>query len=102
MSIITQPERICGLWFPACNAHAPLPSMACPPLQYFYTLSHKGQDFLKKKVSEHNTRVLIFSTTLETSLILRNEQDKIKMYTGLQVKYPLFLSDFNLLAPELF
>ena len=32
----------------------------------------------------------------ETFLILRRtERNIIKMYTGLQVKYPLFLSDFN-------
>jgi len=32
----------------------------------------------------------------ETFLILRrNERDVIKMYIGLHVKYPLFLSDFN-------
>jgi hypothetical protein len=32
----------------------------------------------------------------ETFLILgRTERDMIKMYIGLHVKYPLFLSDFN-------
>jgi len=40
---------------------------ACPALQYFSTLFHKRYDFRKKKkniVSEHETCVLIFSTTL--------------------------------------
>jgi hypothetical protein len=40
---------------------------------------------------------LIFSTTLsEIFLILRRtERDMIKMYSDIQVKYPLFLLDFN-------
>jgi hypothetical protein len=41
--------------------------------------------------------IFIFSTTfVEIYLILRrNEQDMIRMYIGLHVKYLLFLSDFN-------
>ena len=41
--------------------------------------------------------VLILSTTVVcTFLILRrNKRDVIKIYIGLHVKYPLFLSDFN-------
>jgi hypothetical protein len=41
--------------------------------------------------------VLIFSRFMtETFPILRIiEQENIKMYVGLYVKYPLFLSDFN-------
>ena len=35
--------------------------VACPTLQYFSTLSHKRQDFLKKKVIEHKMCVLSFS-----------------------------------------
>ena len=40
-----------------------LPSVACPALQYFSTLSHKRQRFREKKVIEHKRCVLIFSTT---------------------------------------
>jgi hypothetical protein len=41
-----------------------LPSVPCPVLQYFSTLSHKQHEFSKKKkVIEHKMRVLIFSTT---------------------------------------
>jgi hypothetical protein len=44
----------------------------------FSTVSHKRQDFLKKKVTEHRTYVLIFSTNLsETFLILRKIQRDI-------------------------
>ena len=44
-------------------ACAILPSVACPALQYFSTLSHKRHDFRKeKKVTEHKMCVLIFST----------------------------------------
>jgi len=75
-----------------------LSSVACPALQYFSTLSHKRCDFRKKKkVTEYKTCVW-FSLQLlsETFLILRrNERDMIKIYIGLHVKYPLFLSDFN-------
>jgi hypothetical protein len=35
----------------------------CSALHYFSTLSHKRYDFRKKKVTEHKTCVLIFSTT---------------------------------------
>jgi hypothetical protein len=39
-----------------------LSSVACPVLQYFSILSHKRHDFQKKKVTENQMRVLIFST----------------------------------------
>ena len=40
-----------------------LSSVARPTLLYFYTLSHKRQDF-RKKVIEHEMCVLIFSTMI--------------------------------------
>jgi hypothetical protein len=42
-----------------------LSSVASPASQYFFTLSHRWHDFRKKekKVSEHRTRVLNFSTS---------------------------------------
>jgi hypothetical protein len=44
-------------------ACAVLSPVACPTPKYFSALSHKRQDFLKKKINEHKKRVLISSTT---------------------------------------
>jgi len=46
-------------------ACAILSSVACPALQYFYTLHHKLHDFRKKekKVIEHKMFILVFTTT---------------------------------------
>ena len=79
------------------RACAILSSVACPGLQYFSTLSHKRLDSRgkKKKVIEHKTCVFIISTMFETVITLRTERDITKLYIGLHVKYPLFLSDFN-------
>jgi len=71
--------------------------VACPSVPYSSTLSHKRHDFRKNSIV-HKMYVLIFSRILseEFLIIRRNERDVIKkMYTGLRVKYPLFLSDFN-------
>jgi len=38
-----------------------LPSVACPPLLYFSTLSHKQHDFRQKEI-EHKKCVVIFFT----------------------------------------
>ena len=62
-------------------ACAMLSSVACLTLQYFSTLSHKRHDFRKKKkVTEHKTRVLSFSTNLCATFIVlrRTERDVIK------------------------
>jgi hypothetical protein len=51
-----------------------LPSVTCPAIQYFSTLSHKRHD-CREKVNVHKMYVLIFSTNLsETFLILRRTE----------------------------
>jgi len=64
-----------------------------PALQYFFTLSHKRNDFRKKKVIEHILCVLIFSTTLsETVLTLRRiEQGVNKNICWSSCKVPVIL-----------
>ena len=71
--------------------------VACPALQYFSILPHKQHDFREKEVTEHKMCVLIFSTTFVWSISHSNKKwaKHDKMYSGLHVKYPLFLSDFN-------
>jgi hypothetical protein len=71
-------------------------SVACPDLQYFFTLSHKARYFRKKKLLNIKRVWFCPQRSSETFLILRrNERDMIKMYIGLQVKYLSFLPDFN-------
>jgi len=54
---------VCGLRYPACNAHAPYCHLSPVRLySIFSTLSHKRYDF-RKKVIEHKMCVLTFSTT---------------------------------------
>jgi hypothetical protein len=86
-----------ALGFSMQCAWAILSSVACPALQSFFTLSHKGHDFRKKKLLNIKY-VFWFSLkfSFEIFLILRrNERDTIKMCIGLHVQYPLSLSDFN-------
>ena len=45
-------------------------SVACPAVQNFPTLFHKGHDFRGKKVIEHKMWVSIFSTTLSESFFI--------------------------------
>jgi len=89
---------ICSLRYPACNAHAPyFPICPAPPYNIFSTLSHKRHDS-RKKVTEHETCVLIFFTTF----VWNNSRSKIemseiwsKMYICVHVKYRLLLSEIN-------
>jgi hypothetical protein len=76
--------------------NVPYCHVTCPALHYFSTLSPKRHDFREKKILNIK-RVFWFSLHLsEIFLILRrSERDVIKMYIGLHVKYPLFLSNFN-------
>ena len=87
---------VCSLRYPACNVHAPYCHL-CPARLYIIFPHYliNGTIF-GKKVTENKMCVLIFSTKFEIFLILRrNERDMMKMYIGLHVKYPFFLSNFN-------
>jgi uncharacterized protein with ParB-like and HNH nuclease domain len=43
--------------------HIVLSPVACPAVQYFSTLCHKGNDFEKKDLLKREMCYLIFSTT---------------------------------------
>ena len=72
---------ICRLGYPECNTHPPCCHLWPAPLHnMFSTLSHKRYDFWRK-VTEHKTRVSIFSTisSQDVFFILRgNEPDMNK------------------------
>jgi hypothetical protein len=73
-----------------------LPSVACPAVKYFSTLSHKRHNF--RKTLLNIISVFLFSLQLlcETLLILEEMSEIwLKMYIGLLAKYQSFLSDFN-------
>ena len=78
-------------------ACAILSSVACPPVLYISTLSHKRQDFRKERLLNIKcVSRLALQILLETFLILRIiKRDRSKTYIDLQVKYPSFLSDFH-------
>jgi len=84
-------------------AYAILSSVVFPIIQYFSILSHKRHDLKEKILNIKRVFQVSLQLLCETFLILRrNELDIIKMCIGLHVKYPVFMSDFNRLAPELF
>jgi hypothetical protein len=87
---------ICSLRYAACNAHAPYCHLWPAPLYNIFPHFLINTTILEKR-KLITKRVFWFSLHLsETFLILRRtERDVIKMYIGLHVKYPLFLSDFN-------
>jgi hypothetical protein len=58
-----------------------LSAVACPALQYFFTLSHKRPDFLKTVTEYKICFDFLYNFHQETFLILRGiERDMIKMY----------------------
>jgi hypothetical protein len=75
--------------------HVLVLSVACLAVQCIST-SHKQHDFLKKVVG-HKMCVLIYSTILSAIFLIlrRTEEDVIKMYIAVHVKYPLFFSYFK-------
>ena len=89
---------ICSLKYPACNANAPYCHLWPAPLyNIFPHFLINGTIFEKKKILKTKC-VFWFSLQLLSEKFLifrRNERDTIKMYVGLHVNCPLFLSDFN-------
>jgi len=79
-----------------CKRRITLSAVTCPAV-HLSKLSHKRHDFRKKKIIEHKMLVLIVPKTLPKSFFIlrRTKRVMIKIYIGLRVKYPLFLSDFN-------
>jgi hypothetical protein len=92
-------EFVSSLRYPTCNAHAPYCNV-WPVLLYliFFTLSHEGKIFEKKKMLLNIKCVFWFSLQLlsETFLILRRtERGMIKNVYGSSCKMCIFLSNFN-------
>ena len=71
------------------------PSVACPALLYFTTLSHKRRDLLKR-VLEHKMYVLIFSTNLSEIFLIqrRIQRDAITNVHKCSCKVPVILVRF--------
>ena len=96
---------VCSLRYPACNAHVPydivirgLPGCTIFFSRYLINGTIVGE---KKLMNIKTVFWFYLQHSSETFLILRGtERHMIKMYIGLHVKYPLFLSDFNLLKPS--
>ena len=88
---------VCSLSYPARNVHASYDTVPCGLLQLYHIFPHYLTNGTIKKVIKYEMCRLIFSVNLyETFIDLRrNDQDMIKMYIVLHVKYPLFLSNFN-------
>ena len=68
-----------------------------PALQYFYALSHKRHEFKKKTTLNIKCVFSSFLQFLSEIFFIQEEMSELrsKMYIGLHVKCPLYLSDWN-------
>jgi hypothetical protein len=86
---------VCSLNYPACNAHVSYRHLWPTPLYHIFPHYLINGTIIENKLLNVKC-VLWFSLQYfsETFLILRRiKRDMIKMYTGLLVKCPLFLSN---------
>jgi len=83
-----------GIEHAMCMRHIVICGLPC--CTHFSTLRHKRHD-LKKKVTEHEMCVSIFSTTFACNIFhsKKNWADRIENNVGRVVKYLLLLSDIN-------
>ena len=87
---------VCSLRYPACNAHAPFCHLW--PAQLYSIFPYYPINIIIFGKSYWTWNVCfdsLHNLCLEKFLILRIERDMIKMYIGLHVKCPLFLSDLK-------
>ena len=80
----------------ACST---LSSLACPALQYFSTLSHKGHDFRRKK-KKRLLKICVFRVSLQGLfeiffILRRKERYMIKTVRWSSCRVALFLADYN-------
>jgi hypothetical protein len=83
--------------FPACSAHVSYCHLRHVHLYNIFPHYLINGTIFEKKNTEHIRCCLIFSTIF-VAIHVHEELCEIwsQMYIGLHVKYPLFLSDFNL------
>jgi len=87
---------VCSRTYPACNAHVPYCRLW--PVRLYYvlsTLSHRLHGFGKRLLKIKCMFSFSLQRLSETLILGRFEQDMIIIHVCLNVKYPLFLSDFN-------
>jgi hypothetical protein len=74
-------------------ACAMLPSVACPALQYFSTLSHKRHDFREKNVTEYKMCVFCSLQILSEIFLIprRNHKDMVINVETSSCEVPVFL-----------
>jgi len=88
---------ICSFLHPACNAHLPYFHLWPAQLWNIFPLHLINGKIFRKKVTEHKTCVLIFSTTFVWNIShskkkwVRNDKKCISVH----VLYPLFVSNYN-------
>ena len=90
--------RACSLSYPACHANANIVIYGLPSSTVCSTLVQKRQDFPKKK--KNWTQNVCFDFLYNIGLKYFSFWEELsevwsEMSSGLRVKYPLFLSEFN-------